>query len=506
MSFIPGVPAVAIKPELILMLFLPPLLYASGVGMSWRGFRADLRPILLLAIGCVLFTATAVAAVSHWLLGLPWAVGFVLGAVISPPDAVAPMAIIRPLSVPSRLLTVLEGEGLVNDATALILFSFAVAAVAQGSISVATAIGGFAVIVAGELAWGVAAGWAMLRLRSIVRNPEAEITLALLTPFLTFWPPHVLGGSGVLATVAAGLYTSWNGPRFIRPATRLQGYFVWGLVVHLLDGVLFLLTGLQAREVARDLVEGAAGWEQPALAGAVVSVVIVLVRFVWVFPATYIPRLMSASLSRREPPPPWQQPFVVGFTGIRGVVSLAAALSIPLTVAGAPFPDRGLILFVTFCVIVVTLVGQGSTLPWLVKKLGLDHAGDAESAAAKAAEVKARIAGVEAALGALEHVEDLPPGVLAVERARQATRLAEYQGTADERVPGSPVADDAKLHARAIEAERRRIAELYRDRQLTDEARRRIERELDLEDARNRHAMESATGDALADPEQHGVL
>ena len=505
LSFVKALPTIAIDPELILLLFLPPLLYSSGVGMSWRGFRSNLRPILLLAIGCVLFTASAVAAVGHWVLGLPWAVGFVLGAVVSPPDAVAPMAIVRRLSVPSRLLTILEGEGLVNDATALILFSFAVAAVAEGHVSIVAAVGSFVVIVIGELAWGVAAGWAVLRLRGMVRNPPVEITLALLTPFLTFWLPHALGGSGVLATVAAGLYVSWNGPRFIRPATRLQGYFVWDLIIHLLDGVLFLLTGLQAREIARGL-DG--GWERLVIAGAIVSAVVILVRFIWVFSATYIPRRVSVPLRRRDPIPPWQQSFVVGFTGIRGVVSLAAALSIPLTVSSGPFPDRDLILFVTFCVIMVTLVGQGSALPWLVTRLGLARAGQAEAAAAKTNEVSARIAGIEAALDELSQLErrGAPPGRIATLWHRQQSRLAEYRGTADETVPGSPVADDAELQVKLIGAERRRIAQLYLDRRLSDEARRRIERELDLEDARNRHAMESATGNLLADPQMRDAL
>ena len=403
LSFAPGLPAVELDPELVLLLFLPPLLYASGVGMSWRGFRANLRPILLLAVGCVLFTTAAVAAVCHVLLGLPWTVGFVLGAVVSPPDAVAPMAIARRLAVPQRVLTVLEGEGLVNDATALILFSFAVAAVVGGGASVAGAAGSFALIVAGELLWGVGLGWAVLRLRRGVADPQVEIVLSLLTPYVAFWAPHELGGSGVLAAVAAGLYVSWNGPRFIPPATRLQGYFVWGLVVHLIEGVVFLLTGLQARVVTAGL--GAGGWERLLLAGLAVSLVVIAVRFVWVFPATYLPRLLSPSLRARDPYPAWQVPFLIGFTGIRGVVSLAAALSIPLTAGGAPFPERDLVLFATFCVIFVTLVGQGAALPWVIGRLGLADAGREEAAQAKRREVAARVAGVDAALARLDALE-----------------------------------------------------------------------------------------------------
>ncbi len=502
LAFVPGLPRVALDPELVLLLFLPPLLYSSGVGMSWRGFLANLRPIMLLAVGCVLFTAAAVAAAGHWLLGLPWAVGFVLGAVVSPPDAVAPMAIARRLAVPQRLLTVLEGEGLVNDATALILFSFAVAAVQSGGVSVPEAAASFVLIVTGELLWGVGVGWVLLRLRHLAHDPQVEIVLALLTPYLAFWPPHSLGGSGVLATVAAGLYVSWNGPRFIAPATRLQGYFVWGLVVHLIEGVVFLLTGLQAHAVAGGI--GAEGWERLLRAGFVVSLVVVLVRLIWVFPATYLPRWLLPIVRASGPSPPWQHPLLIGFTGIRGVVSLAAALSIPLAVGDGPFPERALVLFATFCVILVTLVGQGTALPWVIAWLGLADAGRAEAAADKRLEVVARVAGVDAALIRLDELEreGAPAAAVAVLRREHWDRRTQFAGTADEGVRGSPVADGAALEVQLVEAERDRIARLYDEGAITDEARRRIERELDLEDARVRHATESATGDPLAaDPD-----
>lgn len=498
-SFIPGLPRVGIDPELILLLFLPPLIYSSGVGMSWRGFRKNLRPILLLAIGCVLATATAVAAASHWLFGMNWAVAFVLGAVVSPPDPVAPMAIARHLKIPQRLLTILEGEGVVNDATALILLSFALAAVAQGSVSLGDASIKFAAIVGGELVWGVVVGWITLRVRRWIGNPQLEIMLALLTPFVAFWPPHVLGGSGVLAALTAGLYVSWNGPRFIAPATRLQGYFVWGLIARTFEGLLFLLTGLQAKA----LVGGPDGpsWQRLALAAVAVNAVVIVVRFAWVFPATYVPRWLFASIRRDEPAPSWHSPFVIGFTGIRGVVSLIAALSIPVAIAGAAFPDRSLILFVTFSVIIVTLVGQGTLLPILLKRLGLVAAGEAEAAASKACEIEARIAGVDAALVELDALarDGATPAVVVMLRQRHEARRQDYRDTADVEIEISPVTEDANLQGRLIEAERRLINTYYADQRITDDARRRIERELDLEDARNRHALESATGDDLVD-------
>ena len=501
LSFVPGFPQVSIDADLVLLVFLPPLIYAAGVGMSWRGFRNNIRPILLLAIGCVLFTAGAVAIAGHWLLGMPWAVAFLLGSVVSPPDPVAPMAIARRLKIPRGLLVVLEGEGLVNDATALILMSLSVGAVIQGGFSLTRATATFIIIVTGELLWGLTVAWVSLRLRQRVRNPPIEMLLALLTPYLTFWPPHMLGGSGVLAALGAGLYVSWYGPRFISPATRLQGYFVWGLITQTLEGLLFLLMGLQAHKIAAAL--GVGGWQRAVWAAGIVSVVVIVVRFVWVFPAVYVPRWIFSGLRAREPHPPWQHTFLIGFTGIRGVVSLAAALSIPVSMlGGGPFPDRDLILFVTFCVILVTLVGQGSLLPSILPRLGLVDAGTAEVKQAKIREVRARIEGVQAALAELDRLEASGSSSTAVEalRQHQENRLSGYLGTADESIVVSPIADDALLQAHLIDAERRMIGQLYLKSEITDEARRRIERELDLEDARNRHALESATGEDLSDP------
>ena len=251
LALIPGLPRVELAPELVLLGILPPLIYSAGVAMSWREFRFNLRPITLLAFGCVVFTTCAVAAAAHFLLGLPWGVGFVLGAIVAPPDVVAPLAIARRLGLPRRLLVVLEGEGLANDATALVLYRFAVAAVATGVFSLPQAAGTFALVVVGEIAFGIGVGWLSLRLRRWARDPRVEITLSLITPYVAFWVPEHLGGSGVLATVAAGLYVSWNGPLLISSATRLQGIFFWGLFVYLVEGLVFLLTGLQVAHADR---------------------------------------------------------------------------------------------------------------------------------------------------------------------------------------------------------------------------------------------------------------
>ena len=246
-AFIPGLPKVELAPEFVLLVLLPPLIYSAGVAMSWREFRFNLRPIALLAFGCVVFTTCAVAAAAHYLLNFDWAVGFLLGAIISPTDVVAPLAIARKLGLPRRIVVILEGEGLANDATALILYRFAVVAVTTGTFSLQQAAGTFVLIVVGEIIYGIAIGWLSLRLRQWAREPRVEITLSLMTPYLAFWVPEHLGGSGVLATVACGLYVSWNGPRLIPSATRLQGIFFWDLIVYLIEGLVFLVTGLQAR-------------------------------------------------------------------------------------------------------------------------------------------------------------------------------------------------------------------------------------------------------------------
>jgi monovalent cation/hydrogen antiporter len=484
LALVPGLPAVRLAPELVLLLVLPPLIYSSAVAMSWREFRFNLRPISLLAIGAVVFTTVAAAAASHWLLGLSWQVGFVLGAIVSPPDAVAPLAIARRMQLPRRILVVLEGEGLANDATALILYRFAVVAVSAGAFSFGRAVGEFALIIAGELLWGVAVGWLMLRVRRWVADAQIEILLSILTPFVAYWPPEHLGGSGVLATVVAGLYVSWNGSSMISAATRLQGIFFWDVLVYLIEGIVFLLTGLQART----LIAGLGAYSFTALAGsaAVVSVVVILARMVWIFPAVYLPRWLIPAIARDDPAPPWQWPFVLGFTGVRGIVSLAAALAIPFTMDnGRPFPDRDLILFLTFAVILVTLVGQGLTLPAVIRVLGLAKAGERELQTDRREELLARRGAIEAASERLDQLiaeRGLPDDVVRRFRAKYRDRLRHFEREQGE-TPEYRTASSDEVELALITAERERINQLYRRGTLKDEGRRRLEQELDLREA-----------------------
>jgi len=483
MALVPGLPKIALAPETVLLVFLPPLIYSAGVAMSWREFKFNLRPIALLAFGCVVFTTCVVAAAAHYLLGFDWAVGFLLGAIISPTDVVAPLAIARQLGLPRRIVVVLEGEGLANDATALVLYRFAVVAVSTRTFSLESAAGEIALIVLGEIIYGVGVGWVSLHLRQWAREPRVEITLSLMTPYVAFWLPAHLGGSGVLATIACGLYVSWNGPLLIPSATRLQGIFFWDLIVYLIEGMVFLLTGLQARILLDETRVFTI--RELLIATACAAAIAIAARFIWVFPATYIPRWVSRRLAKRDPSPPWQWPFFLAFTGVRGVTSLALALAIPYAVAsGAPFPHRDLILFVSFGVIIITLIGQGVMLPSVVHWLGLHSDGKEERRREIEAELAARQAALDEVTRRLEKVvgeRELPDAVIDLLRTRNTSRTQILPQDLEDGLAHMRLS--AGIKKELIDAERKFIYELLRDGKITDEARRRIEYELDLEEA-----------------------
>jgi monovalent cation/hydrogen antiporter len=482
LALAPGIPPIELDPQFVLFGILPPLLYAAAVAMSWREFRFNLRAIALLAFGCVIFTACAVAVAVHFLFGLPLAVGFVLGAIVAPPDAIAPLAIVRQLGVPRRLMVVLEGEGTANDATALILYRFAVAAAGTGLFSLPSAAATFGLIVVGEIAYGIFVGWTSLRLRRWARDPRVEITLSLMTPYAAFLVPANLGGSGVLATVACGLFVSWNGPLLIPAATRLQGIFFWDLLVYLLEGLIFLVTGLQMRTLLDRMGNVLSG---PIIAVLVVFAVVVAARFLWVYPSVYLPRWLSKAVARRDPLPPWQSIFFLALVGVRGVVSLVAALALPLTtISGAPFPDRDFILFVTFGLIVTTLVGQGALLPSVTRWLGLPQHATAEREREHDAELAARSQALDKAQTRLQELAAtgaITPEVMAILRARHHYRHGRFPRSSSEGAEAAAAA--ANIRIELIGAERDYIYRLLQEGQITDEARRRLERDLDLEEA-----------------------
>ena len=391
------------------------------------------------------------------------------------------------MQIPRRLLVILEGEGLANDATALVLYRFAVAAVSVGAFSFSQAVGTFAVIVVGEILWGIGVGWLMLRLRRWVGDPRIEITLSILTPFLAYWPPEQLGGSGVLATVTAGLYISWNGLRLISAATRLQGIFFWDFLIYLIEGMVFL--DHRPAGAFGDRRHPRLFLSELATSAGLVSAVVIVARFIWMYPATYLPRWLVPAIRRKDPSPPWQWPFALAFTGVRGIVSLAAALAIPfVTENGQMFPDRDLILFLTFSVILVTLVGQGLLLPWIIRMLGLANAGRRELHADRIEERAARRRAAETAIARFDQLateRSLSEDIVKPLRAAQRARLLHVELKGDGAEARGELADvHDEIELQLIEAERQLINDLYCDGALKDEARRRIERELDLREAR----------------------
>ncbi len=492
MALVPGLPRFELSPEFVLLFVLPPVIYSAGVSMSWREFRFNLRPIGLLAIGGVVFTACAIATVLHYALGLAWELGFLLGAIVAPPDALAPISIARGLGVPRRILVVLEGEGLANDATALVLYRFAVAAISTGAFSLVRAVGVFGMILAGEILYGILVGWISLRLRRWAHNTRVEIALSLMTPYVAFWPCAHLGGSGVLAAVATGLYVSWKGPLQISSATRLQGIFFWDLIIYLINGLVFLYTGLQLRTLVERVHVEALHWV--LLATALTTAVAIAARFAWTYPVAYLPRWISKRLAARDPAPAWQVPFMIAFTGVRGVVSLAAALAIPTTLRdGTPFPHRDAFLFIAFGVILITLVGQGLALPWLIRQLGLARGGEEESRLELEQQRAAREQVLDSAAGVLDQIaadRTLPDDVV-----RQVQTHIANQRRQIPRDLGDSLAlaqSVAALRAELISEQRRVLHELLRDGKLSDESRRRLERDLDLEEETMRHRTDVA--------------
>jgi CPA1 family monovalent cation:H+ antiporter len=338
LGFLPGLPEVDLNPELILFLFLPPLVYSSAWQTSWREFRANLRPILSLAIGLVLFTTVCVAVVAHTLLGLPWSIAFVLGAVLSPTDTVAANTIAQRIGLSRRILTVLEGESMVNDATGLVVYTFAVAAAVTGRFELGAAIVQFVVVSLGGLVIGLVVGWPIAWLHRHLDDAPIEITITLLTPFAAYLLAEAVQVSGVLATLSAGLYLSQHSSRFFSSRTRLEANAVWNVLAFVLNGLLFLLIGLQLRHILSTL------GDHPAVTvieeALLISLVVIVVRLIWVFSAAYLPRWLFPGLHARDPYADWRNVAIIAWTGLRGGISLAAVLALPLVLKGGnPFPS-----------------------------------------------------------------------------------------------------------------------------------------------------------------------
>jgi len=486
LSFIPGLPRLQIAPDLVLLIFVPPLLEAAALFTSWRDFRSNLRPIALLAIGLIFTTIGFVALAAHTLIpGFPWVAGFVLGAVVSPPDAVAVAAITENIRLPRRIVAILEGESLVNDSTALVSYRLAVAAAMTGVFSPAEATVSFLTTAVGGVLIGLAFGWIVVALLRRIHDTPVEITIVLILAYAAYLPAEALHVSGVLAAVTSGLYLGRYSPVIMSSQTRVQERAVWDIVIFLLNGLVFILIGLHLPEVLSGLA--VYSWGDLLWYGAVISATVILVRLLWVWPATYLPRLLFRGIRERDPSPPWQPVFLIGWAGMRGVVSLATALALPLTTeAGTGFPGRDLIIFLTFCVILVTLVGQALSLGPIIRWLGLSVTGGPE----EEEEARARLHATQAAISHLEKwagTTEMPPELITDLRSHyehQAHRAhARLHGAGDRQAEEREVAHQ-RLRRELVAIQRGVLIDLRNQGAINDEVLHRIQHELDLEELR----------------------
>jgi Na+/H+ antiporter len=486
LGLIPGIPEVELDPDLVLLVFLPPLLYASAFFADLRSLRADARVISLSAIGLVLATAVAVAVVAHELIDLPWAMSFVLGAIVSPTDPAAATAIMRRVGAPRRMVNILEGESLFNDATALVLYKVAVAAAIGEGVSAEEGILEFFGVVAGGIAVGLVVGWVIAEVRKRITDVNTELTISLFSAYGAFIPADALGLSGVLAVVTAGVYLGFRAPEIASPESRMQGFALWSILTFLLNATLFILIGLQLPVI----VDGLSGSPAGEVLGyaAVVCASVIAVRFVWNWTVTYIIRAIDRRPSQRARRGDWRTRVIGSWSGMRGAVSLAAALALPLqTDAGAPLPGRDLIQFITFALILVTVVGEGLTLPWLIRRLGVVDDGTEE----EHEELRARLVIARAALDRVDELEGedwTRDGT--VERVRN---LYEYRRRRF-KVRAGKIEDEDGIEERSLAyqrlmheifaAQRQELVRLRNSREISADVMRRVERELDLEESR----------------------
>jgi Na+/H+ antiporter len=471
LGFVPGMPRIELPPDIVLVAVLPPLLYGAAFFSPLRELRTNAKPIGLLAIGLVLTTTVAVAAVAHAAIpGLDWPTAFVLGAIVSPTDPTAATAIAQRLGLSRRLVALVEGESLVNDGTALVAYRFAVAAVVTGSFSLAAASGRFVLNIVGGILVGLAVGFVIREVRRRLDNPPVEITISILSGYFAYLPAEAVGVSGVLAAVTVGIFMGWHTPELTTARTRLQGVAVWEILFFLLNAFLFTIVGLQLPVI----LDGLSGYSTATLIwyAVLITATVVAARFAWIF-----------ATSRVQ----WQSRVVLAWSGMRGAVSLAAALALPLTTdAGSSFPNRELIVFLTFSVILGTLVVQGLTLPKLIDAVDLED----DSRLEEKEDTKARIYAAEAALARLEELadeewvrEDTADRLRRLYDFRRNRFKARFDGDDDGAIEQRST-DYQRLLRELIEAERVAVRALRRDRRISDDVMRRVERDLDLEEAR----------------------
>ena len=491
LAFVPGMPVIKLAPDLVFLVFLPPLIFGDAYVTDFRQFKRYLKPITFLATGLVVATSASVAFVAHWVIGLPLDVGFVLGAILSPTDTVATDAIAEETGMPRRLQTILGGESLINDATGLVLYKFAVASVMIGSFSLGAALGQFAYVALVGIAVGIVGGVIGYRVTRFLydfnlTDDVISVTITLITPFLVYLAADRAGASGVLAAAAGGMYLSQKGGGMYSPEARLIGRSVWNTMFFVFNGALFIILGLQLRSIFAELaIFPAATLAQYALA---IAGTVIAVRLIWVMVGSKLRRLVDRHAVEREGalPPAWA--FVAGWAGMRGIVSLAAALSMPdFVAAGAPFPARDLILFITFIVILVTLLGQGLTLPWIIRRF---HVVDADPGESPRAMARVRVA--EAAIAALVRLEPTFESTAHWEvagrlRAKYDEQVVHFTAHMDGSVGDDDIAQhdlERQLIRATIEAERAALDDLRHAGAISDEVFRRMQYDIDLAESR----------------------
>lgn len=485
-SIIPGLPAVALSPDVVFIIFLPPLLYFAAWNTSWHDFKSAIRPISLAAIGLVIFTTVAVAVAARYLIDISWPLSFLIGAIVSPPDAVAATSITKGLGLHPRLISILEGESLVNDASGLVAYKYALAAITAGNFVVWEAGLNFLVIASAGIGIGLGLGYLMYLVhKKFVCDPIVEVTLTFLTPFAAYLLAEYFHFSGVLAVVTTGLYLSFRSGQIFTHQSRIMSTSVWEVVVYILNGLIFILIGLQLRQI----MEGIGDYSTASLAlwGISISFVVIVVRFLWVVPATMLPRYFSKRIRTTEAFDK-RNLVVFGWSGMRGVVSMAAALALPLTLPnGLAFPHRNLVIYLAFCVILSTLVVLGLTLPWIIRVLKIEpYSIFAEEYEVRNMVVSQTIAHIEENLSLLQ--DDLLRNIkskyeVKFNRLQKTDLPANYFGKGDT-LAGNIFNEFTQLQIDLISVERQKVEQLHRNGSANEEILRKIEKELDLEETR----------------------
>ncbi|UPT68843.1 MAG: Na+/H+ antiporter [Sphingobacteriales bacterium JAD_PAG50586_3] len=486
-SMVPSLPIITLNPNVVFIIFLPPLLYGAAWNTSWHDFKANIRPISLAAIGLVIFTTALVAVTVHYLIpAISWEASFLIGAIVSPPDAVAATSITKGLGIQPRIITILEGESLVNDASGLVAYKYALIAITAGNFVLWEAGLNFLIIAAAGIAIGLGIGYLMYLVhKKFVSDPILEVTFTFLTPFASYLLAEHFHFSGVLAVVTTGLYLSFQSGQIFTNQSRIMAYSVWEVVIFILNGLIFILIGLQLRSVMDGITDYPLS--ELIIYGVITSLVVIAVRFVWVVPAALLPRALSKRIRTKESFDP-RNMVIFGWAGMRGVVSMAAALALPLTLPnGSPFPHRNLIIYICFCVILSTLVLLGFTLPWIIRFMKMKP----HSIALEEYQVRTQI--VTHTIGHIEDNLSLVQDELLhnikskyevkYNRLQKTDLPANYFGKG-KTLAGNIFNEYTKLQMDLINVERDVINNLHRKGEASEEILRKIERELDLEETR----------------------